>query len=60
MTSYTEETIKDVILAGLGDHATKNSRTLSEVSSFQRQKKRRSNVEDKSLHVSSRRCNKLF
>ena len=92
VTSYTEEAIKDVMLAGVGDddirrevlstedilsrssfdiisfieskemgrHATENSRTISAVSSFQRQKKGRFNMEDKSQRVPCQNCKKLF
>ena len=92
MTSYTEEAIKDVMLASVGDdnikrevfstedilsrssfdiisfieskemgrHATENSRTVSAVSSFQRQKKQYVNVGDKSQYVPCQRCKKLF
>jgi len=44
----------------MGRHATENSRTVSKVSSFQHQKKGRSNVEDKSRYVRCQGCNKLF
>ena len=92
VTSYTEEAIKDVMLAGVGDddirrevlstedilsrssfdiisfieskemgrHATENSRTISAVSSFQRQKKGRFNMEDKSQRVPCQNCKRLF
>jgi len=92
VTSYTEEAIKDVMLAGVGDddirrevlstqdilsrssfgiisfieskemgrHVTENSRTVSAVYSFQRQKKQCFNEGDKSQYVPCQRCKKLF
>ena len=44
----------------MGRHATENSRTISAVSFFQRQKKGRVNIGDKSQHVSCQNCKKLF
>ena len=44
----------------MGRHATENSRTVSAVSSFQRQRKSCSKVEDISLHVLCQSCKKLF
>ena len=44
----------------MGRHATENSRTISAVSSFQRQKKGRVNIGDKSQHVPCQNCKRLF
>ena len=44
----------------MGRHATENSRTVSVVSSFQRQKKQCFNVGNKSQYVPCQRCKKLF
>ena len=44
----------------MGHHATENSRTISAVSSFQRQKKGHINIGDKSQHVPCQNCKKLF
>ena len=44
----------------MGRHATENSRTVSAVSSFQRQKKQCFNVGNKSQYVPCQRCRKLF
>ena len=44
----------------MGRHATENSRNVSAVSSFQRQKKQSFNVGDKSQYVPCQRCKKLF
>ena len=92
ITSYTEEAIKDVMLAGVGDddirrevlstedilsrssneiiscieskemgrHATESSRSVSAVSSFQRQKKGRAHIDDKSHQAPCQTCGKLF
>ena len=44
----------------IGKHATENSRNVSALSSFQRQKKQSLNVGDKSQYVPWQRCKKLF
>ena len=44
----------------MGRNATQNSRTISEVSSFQRQKKGRINIGDKSQNVHCQNCKKLL
>ena len=44
----------------MGRHITENSRTISAVSSFQRQKKGRVNIGDESQHVPCQNCKKLF
>ena len=44
----------------MGRYATENSWTISAVSSFQRQKKGRVNIGDKSQHVACQNYKKLF
>ena len=44
----------------MGRHASENSRTISAVSSFQRQKKGRVNIGDKSQYVPCQNFKKLF
>ena len=48
--------IRKISFIEMGGYVTENSRTVSAVSSIQRQKKQSFNVGDKSHHVPCQRC----